>query len=314
MALSVNRLGKGVKVQDTIPQTVAVRLQVSTLTPDSVLARLAQPLARTAAQIYRTLHAVAVKTLQAKDQPLEVAQVVFHQPVELLALHLGISRVTFYKHLADLKRLGLLDSRGHVSQYGQLTRKDGTLFAVTLKPGHRARLRYDDLKHQWRDLRADVESGTRTAWAFMRKLDELNSQVRPEKARVELQNLIAWALIPGITENPLVNDCKGEAQEYVYSLDLLTDTHKQHRGEAIDRYAHALAAGYGDSTNLNFWRWLLWRCLEAEHRGLGSFYQLQNALTRLRADVQEWAGLKKPGALLVYRLKQAGIWDALTCP
>lgn len=307
--LSVSAPGKGVQVSAHIPAVVSVRLTLPKITPDPLLDALEAPLHKTAEKVFRALFEVASRTLQAKAQAPAVSQYVIHQPVELLALHLGISRVTFYKHLASLQALGLVASRGHTSSYGGLARKDGTLFAVSLKPGHRARLRYEDLKHKWRDLGADVASGTRTAWAFLQKL---NSHSNKEKQCVELHHLKTWAVNPGQTENPLNNDCKGSTQEYVYSLDVLSDTHPTDRAESVDRYAQALAAGYADQSNINFWRWLLWRALDAEHRGLPALYQLQNALTRLKADLEEWKGLKKPGGLLVQRLRQCGLWEALS--
>lgn len=294
----------------TIPETVAVRLPTPTLTPHDVLEALPRPLQRQAEALYRVLHELAVHVLAVKGHERLPSQVTFHQSGELLAAHLGISRVTMYKHLATLHSLGLVASRGHVSSYGGLARKDGTLFAVTVKPGHRARLRYDDLRHKWRDLGADIASGTRTAWHFLQR--GVNSHSQPGKERVGLHNLKAWALKPGMTESPLKNDCKGEVEEYVYSLNLLSETHPRRRAEQVDRYAQALAAGYGDSSNLNFWRWVLWRAIEGDQRGEGTLYQLQNALTRLRADVAEWEGLKRPGALLVKRLRECGLWDALT--
>lgn len=294
----------------TIPATVAVRLPTPTLTPNTVLASLQQPLQRQAEALYRVLHELAAHVLVTRGQERLPSQMTFHQSGELLAAHLGISRVTMYKHLATLHSLGLVASRGHVSSYGGLARKDGTLFAVAMKPGHRARLRYDDLRHKWRDLAADVASGTRTAWAFLQR--GVNSQSPQAKVRVGLENLKAWAVRPGMTQPPLFSDCKGQVEEYVYSLNLLTDTHPRRRAEQVDRYAQALAAGYGDSSNLNFWRWVLWRAIEGDHRGEGTLYQLQNALTRLKADVVEWEGLKRPGALLVKRLRECGLWDALT--
>lgn len=294
----------------TIPPTVAVRLSSPTLTPQPVLEALSRPLQRKAEDLYRVLHELAAHVLSTRGPGPLPSQVTFHQSGELLAAHLGISRVTMYKHLGTLHELGLVASRGHVSSYGGLARKDGTLFAVALKPGHRARLRYEDLKHKWRDLAADIASGTRTAWAFLQR--GVNSQSQSQKVHVGLQNLKAWAVRPGTTESPVKkNDCKGQTQEYVYSLDLLSTTHPRRRAESVDQYAQALAAGYGDSTNLNFWRWLLWRCLDLERDGLPALYQLANALTRLRADVEEWEELKRPGALLVKRLKEVGIWDGL---
>jgi DNA-binding transcriptional ArsR family regulator len=294
-----------------IPPVATVRLPLIVPAADAVLNGLEAPLHSTAHRIYRTLHGIALATAQAKAQTLSVCQVVIHQPVELLALHLGISRVTFYKHLATLKRLGLVASRGHVSSYGGLARKDGTLFAVSFKPGHRARFRYDDLKHKWRDLAGDIASGTRTAWSVLQALQSKSSKDRV----VSQAQLVAWAVNPGqIDKTPVTSDCKGGVQEYVYSLDLLADTHPRQRAETVNRYAQALAAGYSDSTNLNFWRWLLWRALDSECAGIPMLHRLQNALTRLQADVAEWQGLKKPGALLVARLRQCGIWDALTSP
>jgi hypothetical protein len=72
----------------------------------------------------------------------------------------------------------------------------------------------------------------------------------------------------------------------------------------IERLAWVFATGFKDATNLKFWCWLLWCCFEGEWKGEGSLYKLQNALTRLLMDTQEWDELKRPGALLVARLKE----------
>lgn len=310
MALSVNRLGKGVKVQDTIPKTVAVRLSTSTHTVNAVLVGLEHPLHLTAERIFTALFHTALQTAQAKGQPLTASQVTIHQPAEVLAAYVGVSIPTLYKYLHQLRTLGLVAHRGHVGSYYNLHRKTGTLFAVSLKPGHRAKVRYEDLRHQHRNLTEDIE-GKRTAWTF---LQSFKGQKAPTSG-VKLDHLVAWAVNPGqFAKTPVSSDSKTPLDETVYSLELLSDTHPSKRGELVDRYAKALARGFLDSANVNFWRKLLWNAVKREHEGQSVFYQLQNALTRLMADVQEWAGLKKPGALLVHRLKQAGIWDALTSP
>lgn len=291
-----------------IPAAVTVRLTTPQLTAKSVLDGLEAPLHKTAERIFTCLFDVALRALQRRGQALTVSQCVIHQPVELVALHLGISRVTFYKHLVSLQALGLVASRGHVSSYGGLARKDGTLFAVAFKPGHQARLRYEDLKHKWRDLSSDIASGTRTAWAFLQSLQSK----RPKDREVQIDHLISWAVTPGkIDKKPVKSDCKGDLQECIYSLEMLSEAHPKDRKALVDRYAQALASGFLDASNLNFWRKLLWQSIKGEWRGLGSLYQLQNALTRLTADVAEWQGLRAPGALLVARLRQAGIWDSL---
>lgn len=308
MAFSVSALGRAYKVQHTIPVSVTVRLPLPQLTVDSVLNVLKAPLKSTAERIYTALFEVGVKTLEAKNQSGAVKQVVIHQPVEVLAVHLGISRVTFYKHLKVLNDLGLVASRGHTTAYGGLARKDGTLFAISLKPGHTARLRYEDLKHKWRDLTADIQSGTRTAWSFLQGLQSSNPTVR----EVQIDHLVSWAVNPGLLDRtPVKSDCKGDLQEYIYSLDLLMDTHPKDRGSMVDTYARALASGFLDAHNINFWRHVLWQSIKCEWQGLGTSYQVQNALTRLQADRDEWMGLRSPGALLVSRLKKAGVWDLL---
>jgi hypothetical protein len=306
VAISVSALGRAYKVLHTIPQTVAVRLTTPTLTADTVLDGVTTRLPITARAIFTLLFDTAYSTIQAQGQSQSVSQVVIHQPAEIICRALAISRVTFYKHLRTLKTCGLVDARGHTANWYGLARKTGTLFAVSFRPSHSARLRWFDLKHQWRNLQADTESGTRTAWKFLQGLQSPHSDKTACSTALK-----AWAVKPGTTSKPVTNDCKPVAADYVYALDLLPDTHPRRRAESVDRYAKALAAGYGDQTNLNFWRWLLWRSIEADQMGQNTLYQLQNALTRLRADIDEWNGLKSPGGLLVHRLKEAGVWDAL---
>jgi DNA-binding transcriptional ArsR family regulator len=296
------------------PQSVKVRVVSSSSCPESVLSALEKPLHQTAEKIYRALHAVALGVLQARSQALTVNQVVIHQSVEVLAVYLGMSRVTFYKHLKALHRAGLIASKGHVSNYGNLSRQDGTLFAVSLKPEHQARLRYDDLKHKYRDLQADIHSGCRTAWSFLQSLKQ-GSQSRTQERQVSMGNLVSWALTPGLLEQkPVMTDCEGRTTEYVYSLQVLSETHPSKRAEMVDAYAHALAQGFLDSSNINFWRKILWQAIKCDFRGTSALSRLSNALVRLTADIEEWKDLRSPGALLVSRLKDAGIWDELVCP
>lgn len=292
---------------------IPVVVRVSVPHSDAVSHAVSGMLKPQAQAIHDLLLKLARDVLQARGQSAHASQVVFHLSGELLALHLGIGRATLYRHLPALKHLGLVAYKGHVSDVHGKGRKDGTLFAVSLREGYRALLRSEDYRHSWRDLGADIASGVRTAWNVLQQVRQSKDR---EGSQLEYRRLLAWAVIPGTTDVPVKSDClKGDGYElegYVYSLDLLSDTHPKRRGELLDRYARALARGYGDSSNLNFWRWLLWRGIEGESRGEGTLYQLQNALTRLKADVVEWEGLKRPGALLVARLRQAGLWDSLT--
>ncbi len=289
-----------------IPQTVSVRLQTVTPTAQSVLDGVTTRLPTTARAIFTLLFDTALSTLQAQGHSQGVSQVVIHQPVEVMCKALSISRVTFYRHLKLLKACGLVDARGHTADWYGLARKTGTLFAVSFRPGHSARLRWFDLKHQWRNLMADTQTGNRTAWAFLEGLQSL-----PKVEMTCRTALKAWAVTPGNTSTTRLSDCKSSLTDTIYSLDLLSSTHKSRRSELIDSYAQALAQGFLDHTNINFWRKLLWDALKRDWEGQGTLYQLQTALTRLTADVEEWRDLKKPGALLVHRLKDCGLWETL---
>lgn len=120
-------------------------------------------------------------------------------PAELICAHLGISRGSFYRSLKELLALGLVDARGHKTTInGWAVRCDGTLWSVKLLPhkGSRARLRLEDLKAQYRDLEADIEAGN-TAYAQTRQ-----SSIGENNA-VTLESLLAWALPPTYTRNPV---------------------------------------------------------------------------------------------------------------
>lgn len=291
-----------------IPASVRVSVSQSNTVPHAISGTLKAQ----AQAIHGVLLKLARDVLQARGQSPHASQVVFHMSGELLALHLGIGRATLYRHLPALKQAGLIAYRGHVSDVQGKARKDGTLFAVSLREGYKALLRSEDYRHSWRDLGADIASGVRTAWTVIQGVRQSQTS---EGSQLEYRRLLAWAVTPGTTGNPVEHDClkddRSTLEGYVYTLEMLSDTHKSKRGEAVDRYARALASGYGDSSNLNFWRWLLWRAIEGDHRGESLLYQLQNALTRLKADVIEWEGLKRPGALLVTRLREAGVWDSM---
>lgn len=277
------------------PPSAATILQAVKVSPDS-----------TAGRLFTLLHDTASHALEVQGHTVTPNQHVIHQPVEIVAAALGVSRVTLYKHLKTLSKLGVIDARAHHGNWYGLTRATGTLFAVALKPRCHVRVRGEDLKHQHRDLQADTASGIRTAWKFLGGL-----QSHPKPAEAADTALKAWAVKPGNTENARYLDCKGGLAATVYSLETLLNTHKTRRAELIDRLALALARGFLDHSNVNFWRKLLWDALRRDWEGQDTVYQLQMALTRLRADIDEWKDLKAPGALLVHRLKACGLWETL---
>ncbi len=311
------RLGKGVQVIHTHIPTATIHLPISYPTVEAVVRPFEPLLTPNAIQLHKLLHRLALDHLVSKEMPSGVAQVVIHTSGELLAAHLGFSEVTLYKHLKTLNQLGLIHSKGHTSDFYGLARKDGTLIAVSLHDGVKARLRYWDLKAKYRDLRADSESGTRTAWAVLQafKGRGVKSQTQ-EQERLSYTSLRAWTLKEPDQLTPVnLFDSKppgpARLQEYIYALPDILEAHQKDRGKLIESFARVLATSFRDTSNLKFWYWILWRCFEGECRGISSISPLVNALTRLRTDVVEWEGLKRPGGLLIKRLKVAGIWDSL---
>jgi hypothetical protein len=78
----------------------------------------------------------------------------------------------------------------------------------------------------------------------------------------------------------------------------------------VDMAALALVSALGDSRSVNFYRRLVWGLLRASQRGTDHFQTIYQMAVRAKVDYQEsWS--KKGGAVLVSRLKQAGLYDEI---
>jgi hypothetical protein len=250
-------------------------------------------------RLLELLHGVAVSTVTARVYPVTPSQVTIHQPQELLARALGCHVVTVWRWAQDLITAGLIDARGHYTTSKGSTRIDGTLYAVSLQTGHRAHLTHDDLAHQWRDLDADREAG-RTAWKALQGSD-------PKDRGAWFQMLQNWAVIPGsISDSPLVSDhCRvpGTLPDAAYALPLLASAHPDKRPALVGMLASALAHALEDQHSRRFWCKVIWNAWTDEIEGRAGLQVLAAQLARLDADRREWPGLKRPGALLVSRLR-----------
>jgi hypothetical protein len=236
----------------------------------------------------------------------KASQVSYFCPAESICAHLGISRGSFYRSLKELLALGLVDARGHKTTInGWAVRCDGTLWSVKLRPhkGSRARLRYDDLKAQYRDLGADIEAG-RTVWSQTRQSST------GETNAVTLESLLAWALPPLDAQTPVTLTVASEER---LSLEILLDVPfvpKQGKREGVDRAARALAQVLTDDGSLNFYRYLVWQLLRLHQQGRDYLLAVYQMVLRASADYGEGFA-RKPGALFVSRLKACHLWDEL---
>jgi hypothetical protein len=263
-------------------------------------------LSRTAKTIYEALYEVALEVGRARAYSPKVGQVSYHIPAEVVALALGIHRATLYRHLPQLVNLGLLDYRAHITTCKGRRVSDGTVWSIAMNPQQApAKVRYEDLKHEYRDLEADIRRG-RTAWAAMRQSKTF------EKRLVNTELLLNWALPHRASSNPVTPDCRTDLETV---LDV-PSADKGERGQMVDAAAHAAATHLGDKGNLNFYRWLLWQLLRLQEldSSRDRFQTIYLAIRRAGVD-QEEGFARKAGALLVSRLKQSGLWEELRqCP
>ena len=301
------------------------------------LARVLDELAR---------HVLSVRPY--KHQGEAPRQVVVHLSAEVLAAALERNDATVWRWTQALEASGYLHARPHyttsTNQAGErVTRVDGTLYAVRLQPGHRARLDYRDLTRQYRDLDADRAAG-RTAHRAIATIERLNQEERHQLEVAELgQNLNhldalpdgknkmqgstntllttsryihalkQWAVTPGQIDIPLKNDpciigaqgLKG-VQDVVYLLPTVLEAQPTKRGVLVDILSATLARSLDDEHSQAFYAKAIWQAYRASAEGRAGLQVLAAQFARLDVDRREWAKLRRPAALLASRLQATG--------
>jgi DNA-binding transcriptional ArsR family regulator len=268
-------------------------------------ASLVPELKPTALAIYRALHETALHVAQRRGYAPRVSQVSFHIPAEIVAYALSIHRSTLYAHLPTLKERGLLDYRAHRTTHNGRTVADGTVWSVKVDPRRAppARIRFDDLKHKWRDLGADVEAG-RTAYATIRQ-----SGTEKEGKVLRIPLLLSWALPGDPNQTPLFMTVGLRAQGGPETVLDVPHAAKAERGQMVDLAARSLCQYLGDDS-INFYRWILWRFLRLYDQGQDYFAPFHTMILRAGADHREGFA-RSAGALLVSRLKRWEVWGVL---
>lgn len=233
------------------------------------------------------------------------SQVALHSVGEVIRHQLRLSQGSYYRYMGDLYALGLIDYRGHISGRTvggvKVASADGTLIAVSLAPGHKARLGPDDYGGH-RDLDSDIKAG-KTAWNYLRELE----RSLPASTDWNLKPLMIWALALGnLREPPL--EVTLSVPELV--LELIMDVPKASRNtcrEAVERAAHAICNALGDQHSHRFWCKIQWQLLRradtlsTEHY----FNVLFGIIQRVVIDAKEGFA-RNPAKLAVSRLMQ---WD-----
>jgi len=214
----------------------------------------------------------------------KVGTVVFMVPLEMLALHLGVSRQSVHAWKKELEEEGLIatDTLHQKLPSGEY-RAIGTLWAVRLRPG-KAHLTKDDYLHPWRNLATDIANGV-LSYAWVRAFEQHG--IRPT-----LDVLIFWAQGRRVLPNT-----KTVAVDLGLIL-VLPEVEEAKRPALITLIATYIANVLDDQRSRRFYAGLLWSVVRGE---IPAPY-LFAVLVRTIRDYTE-GYLTRPGAYLVKTLK-----------
>jgi hypothetical protein len=284
-----------------------------------------------AGALARLLDSMARHTLQARHHDQVPHQIVFHTSVELLAETLGVPTSTIWRWTQLLEAEGYCNARTHyttaTNRHGERTTMvDGTLYAVRLKVGHPARVRYDDLKQQYRNLDADRRD-RHTARHARYLMDKYTEEIGRAPDVLDGKNKLhgsdspvtqkwekivhEWAVTPGSFSDPLASPdpCNFGREEpktvhdVVQRLGLLQAVRSVERSALINFFSGVLARELNDFHSRRWYAKLLWNALGEELSGWPGLEVLGAQLQRLETDRKEWKGLRCPAALLAARLR-----------
>jgi hypothetical protein len=214
----------------------------------------------------------------------KVGTVVFLLPLEMAALHLGVSRQSVHAWKEALEEEGLIatDTLHQKLPNGQY-RAIGTLWAVRLRPG-KAHLTMEDYYRPWRNLALDIANGI-LSYAWVKAYEE-------HKIRPTLDVLVLWAQGKRVVPNTKVT-----------AVDLglilvLPEVEDSKRPMLITLLSTYLANVLDDHRSRRFYAGVLWSVVRGE---IPAQY-LFALLTRVIRDYLD-GHLIRPGAYLVKTLK-----------
>jgi hypothetical protein len=237
-------------------------------------------------QLLARLH---LRERHGPEAPKKAGQALFHLPLDLVAAHLEVHRVTVWRWYRELERAGLLRAWTHRGSLDGLTRATGTLWAVRLRPG-RIRLYPEEFRHSWRDLERDRAEG-RTAFRALYPEGK-----EGKRRRVPFSLLLRWTLGERILPpegEALLALLRSPRLEDLHLLPVLRGGARTALLEALADHATAL---FHDAQSRRFYTGLLWRVARGELAAdflLGAMRQALEGLPRV----------SRPGALLVSLLR-----------
>ena len=237
-------------------------------------------------KLLELLQEIARSTLPPGNRELyrKVGTVVFLLPLEMVALHLGVSRQSVYEWKKNLEEEGLIATDVLHQTLDGKKRAIGTLWAVRLRPG-KARLTMEDYYRPWRNLASDKANGI-LSFAWVQAFEQKG--IRPT-----LDALVLWAQGKRVIPNT-----KSVAVDLGLIL-VLPDVERAKVPILITLIASYLADVLDDHRSRRFYAGLLWSVVRGE---LPAQY-LFALLVRVIRDYSEGT-LTRPGAYIVKALKE----------
>jgi hypothetical protein len=214
----------------------------------------------------------------------KVGTVVFMVPLEMLALHLGVSRQTVHAWKKELEEEGLIatDTLRQKLPNGEY-RAIGTLWAVRLRPG-KAHLTMEDYYRPYRNLALDMANGV-LSYAWVRAYQEHG--IRPT-----LDTLVLWAQGKRVVPNT-----KSVAVDLGLIL-VLPEVESPKIPALITLLATYIADVLDDHRSRRFYAGLLWSVVRGE---IPAQYLFALVMRVIRDYLDGY--LTRPGAYLVKSLK-----------
>ncbi len=262
-------------------------------------------------RVYHALLIPAVENARVRGY-INPSRVTYHCPAEIIAAALGISRMSLWRAVQQLKDLGLVDNRAHKGTCRGQTRNTGSVWQVRLTPNHgsRCKLSYEELKHSWRpNFDREIRRGRGSYQAV--RAAKLHTKEKTQELDLDL--LLRFAVDKTFQPNPVDTSVCNTPKNAV--LETLLDVTAAKPGKAtvqmVDMAALALATALADHGSVNFYRLLVWRCLRAAQQGLDVFPRVYQMAVRARVDVQENFS-RRGGAVFVSRLREAEFYEWVT--
>lgn len=258
-------------------------------------------------------------------------EVSFHIPQTLLGAYLWPGKQAETQRKSLKRALDKLAAQGFVSYLGRMgnakkyevlpdgTKKevgwmpDGTVFNVRLRPGRIRPLNRDDLAlEDWRDLDGDIRSGRTVNRLLSSKMSHSEKTVEGLVSEEEIKE---WALPPVLKASSSLTEWDIHPDRVHALLRNVVQDVKFSTNSTRMQFIGAAAGAISKNLMDEHSRWMYFKLLGGARvlleRGVNRFDQLQAHIGQVLYEYGAGQA-HKPGAVLITRLKESGLWDELS--